>query len=205
MKPHASFRLFRSGLIGSILLGMAAGGHLAGGGQLPAPAVLAAICAVTMVPVVALTRFRLSFPVLAGLIGAAQVWLHGAFDALSPGMPAAVGPALVSGHAGHPAASLDHGTWVLAAGPAHVPAPDGLMITAHALATVGTALLLAHVERALGVVVGWLAPLLLSPEPVLIIPARDPGTCAIAEVLPPAHHSVRMPSWRGPPMLAPAG
>ncbi|MGO4611145.1 hypothetical protein AB4142_32925, partial [Variovorax sp. 2RAF20] len=76
MMPRASFRLFRTGLIGSIVLGFAAGGHLGGGGLLPQPAILAALCAVTMVPVAALTRFRLSFPVLTGLLGAGQLWLH---------------------------------------------------------------------------------------------------------------------------------
>jgi hypothetical protein len=49
MMPRASFRLFRTGLIGSIVLGFAAGGHLAGGGLLPQPAILAALCALTMV------------------------------------------------------------------------------------------------------------------------------------------------------------
>ena len=110
MMPRASFRLFRTGLIASIVFGLAAGGHLAGAGSLPAPAVLAALCAVTMVPVAALTRFRLSFPVLTGLIGAGQIWLHWAFIALSGGAPAAVPPAVLSGHAGHSghAASLGH-------------------------------------------------------------------------------------------------
>ena len=99
--PRASFRLFRTGLIGSILLGLAAGGHLAGGGQLPALSVLAALCAVTIVPVAVLSRFRLSFPILTGLIGAGQVWLHWAFGALSAGAPSAIPPALLSGHAAH--------------------------------------------------------------------------------------------------------
>ena len=59
---RASFRLFRTGLIGSIILALAAGGHLAGGGRLPDPAILAGLCAVALVPAAALTRFRLSFP-----------------------------------------------------------------------------------------------------------------------------------------------
>ncbi|WP_185982460.1 hypothetical protein [Arthrobacter sp. KBS0703] len=48
MDPRASFRLFRTGLIGSVVFGLAAGGHLAGGGQLPALSVLAALCAVCL-------------------------------------------------------------------------------------------------------------------------------------------------------------
>ena len=67
---RASFRLFRTGLIGSVIVALAAGGHLAGGGRLPEPAIVTALCAVAMVPVAVLTRFRLTFPVLAGLLGA---------------------------------------------------------------------------------------------------------------------------------------
>jgi hypothetical protein len=143
MMPRASFRLFRTGLIGSIVIGFAAGGHLAGGGLLPQPAILAALCAVTMVPVAALTRFRLSFPVLTGLLGAGQLWLHWAFSALSAGTPPARVPqALLAGHAGHPGTSLVHETWT--AMPIHASAPDGLMFAAHAMATLGAALLLAR-------------------------------------------------------------
>ena len=80
---RASFRLFRTCLIGSVIVALAAGGHLAGGGRLPHPVILTALCAVAMVPTAFLTRFRLSFPVLAGLLGAGQAWLHWSFGALS--------------------------------------------------------------------------------------------------------------------------
>lgn len=203
MKPHASFRLFRSGLIGSIVLGLAAGGHLAGGGLLPAPAILAALCAVTMVPVAALTRFKLSLPVLVGLIGGGQAWLHWAFDAMSAEIPTAMSPALLSGHAGHTPASLNHEALMMAA-PVHGAAPDGLMFAAHALATLATALLLAHGERALGALADWLSPLFWDAEPSVVVPVRAPFACAAAAVLPPKHHSVRLPSRRGPPLLAAA-
>lgn len=202
--PRASFRLFRTGLIGSILLGLAAGGHLAGGGQLPALSVLAALCAVTIVPVAALSRFRLSFPVLTGLIGAGQVWLHWAFGALSMGAPSA--PALLSGHAAHAdhaATTVAHDAMTLAV-PAHAAAPDALMFVAHAAATLTTALLLARGEQALGVLAGWLEPLLRQPEPASILPARVPGPCAAAVILPPMRPGLRLPSRRGPPMPASA-
>ncbi len=48
MLPRAPFRLFRTALIGSILVGFSAGGHLAAGGRLPEPAILAALCAVSI-------------------------------------------------------------------------------------------------------------------------------------------------------------
>lgn len=203
MMPRASFRLFRTGLIASIVFGLAAGGHLAGAGSLPAPTILAALCAVTMVPVAALTRFRLSFPVLTGLIGAGQIWLHWAFSALSVGAPAAVPSALLSGHASHAAATLGHESWAVAA-PAHAAAPDGLMLAAHAVATLGTALVLARGEQALGAVADWLRPLLGQPEPAITVPARVPGACLAAAVLPPTRPGVRLPARRGPPLFAPA-
>lgn len=209
MMPRASFRLFRTGLVASIVFGLAAGGHLAGSGSLPAPAVLAALCAVTMVPVAALTRFRLSFPVLAGLIGAGQIWLHWAFSALSGGAPAAVPPALLSGHgshaghAGHGAASLGHESLAVAS-QAHTAAPDGLMLTAHAVATLGTALVLARGEQALGVLADWLRPLLGQREPATIVPARVPGGCLAPAILSPTRLGIRLPARRGPPWSAPA-
>lgn len=203
MMPRASFRLFRAGLIGSVVLGLAAGGHLAGGGQLPALSVLAALCAVTMVPVAALTRFRLSFPVLTGLISAGQLWLHWAFGALSGAPPSSVSQVLQSGHAEHAATTLAHGT-VTVAVPAHAALPDALMFFAHAVATLTTALLLARGERAFGVLAGWLHPLLRRPEPVTILPAAVRGTFVAARHLRPSRPGLRLPSRRGPPVLASA-
>jgi hypothetical protein len=204
MMPRASFRLFRTGLIGSIVLGFAAGGHLAGGGLLPQPAILAALCALTMVPVAALTRFRLSFPVLTGLLGAGQLWLHWAFTALSAGTPPARVPqALLNEHAGHPGSSLVHETFSAVA-PMHAAAPDWLMFAAHAVATLGAALLLARGEQALGILASWLRPILRQPVPAAMVPARAPGPCTAPILLPPARLGLRLPTRRGPPALAPA-
>lgn len=203
VKPHASFRLFRSGLIGTIVLGLAAGGHLAGGGQLPMPGILAALCAVTMVPVAALTRFKLSLPVLIGLIGGGQAWLHWAFDAMSAEIPSAVSPALLSAHAGHTSGTLNHEALMMAA-PVQGSAPGELMFAAHAVATLATALLLAHGERALAALANRLSPLFWDAEPAVVVPVRTFVPCLVAALLPPRHHSVRLPSRRGPPLPAPA-
>jgi hypothetical protein len=203
MTPRASFRLFRTGLIGSIVLGLAVGGHLAGGGQLPALPVLAALCGVTMIPVAALTRFRLSFPFLACLVGAGQLWLHWALEALSVGVPPADPTALLGGHAGHAATHLTHEA-VAVAVPTHAAAPDSFMFASHAVATVTAALLLARGERALGVLAGWLEPLLRRPEPVTILPARNPSPRLGTVVLPSSRPGLRLPARRGPPVLATA-
>jgi hypothetical protein len=200
---RASFRLFRTGLIGSLIVALAAGGHLAGGGRLPEPAIVTALCAVAMVPVAVLTRFRLSFPALAGLLGGGQLWLHWSFGALSAAAPVG-GPArLASNHPGHAAAAIPpemlHPS--MAASAADM---DGAMFAAHAVATLVTALLLARGERALSALGAWLRPLVQLPEPVAVVPARVPGPCTAILTLPRVRVGRRLPTRRGPPSLSPA-
>ena len=86
---RASFRLFRTGLIGSIIVALAAGGHLAGGGRLPEPAILTALCAVALIPVAVLTRFRLvlSCPDRAARRGAGLAALVVSARSASAGCP----------------------------------------------------------------------------------------------------------------------
>ena len=201
MMPRASFRLFRTGLIGSLVIGFAAGGHLAGGGELPAAAILAALCAVTLVPVAALTRFRLSFPALVGLLGAGQFWLHWAFDALGgAGAAAPASAVLMPGHTGHAGAALDPAfLGPAAAGSAH-SAADGVMFVAHAVATLFTAVLLARGERVLATLASWLQPLFRRHQPAVILPARVPAPFPAPAVLPRTRAGVRLPTRRGPPV-----
>ncbi|MEY9774443.1 hypothetical protein [Arthrobacter sp. MW3 TE3886] len=200
---RAPFRLFRTGLIGSIILALAAGGHLAGGGRLPEPAIVTALCAVAMIPVAVLTRVRLSFPALAGLLGIGQLWLHWSFGTLSSGAPASLQARMAEGHPGHSTAAM---------APA-MPDPSmagsaadmgGAMFAAHALATLGTALLLAHSERALSALASWLRPLVQLPQPSAAMPLRVPGPCAVNLVLPKARVGLRLPTRRGPPEPSPA-
>ena len=197
MRTRASFRLLRTGLIGSTILGLAAGGHLAGGGSLPEPAILVALCALTVLPVSVLTKFRLSMPVLAGLLGGGQLWLHWAFHALSGAAPSA-GPA-VSGHAHHtPVLAVDSFS---AAPPAHVAAGDWQMFAAHAVATLATAVVLARGEQALWALAAWLRPLAQLPVSSTIVPGRVPGPCVAPLVLPRDQLVRRMPERRGPPLM----
>ena len=192
---RASFRLFRTGLIGSIIVALAAGGHLAGGGRLPEPAILTALCAVALIPVAVLTRFRLSFPVLTGLLGAGQAWLHWSFGALSAAAPVRIPDPGTYGHAGHTAAGLAPGMMGQA-----MPAPsavmDGAMFAAHAVATLGTALLLARGERALSALASWFRPLMQLPEPAVVVPVPRPRA---PHSQPDAPHG---PGW--PPAADPA-
>ena len=200
---RASFRLFRTGLIGSLIVALAAGGHLAGGGRLPEPAIVTALCAVAMIPVAVLTRFRLSFPVLAGLLGAGQLWLHWSFGALSTAAPVSVPAGMANNHPGHAAAVIPpemlHPSMAVS-----LAGMDGAMFAAHVVATLGTALLLARGERALSALGSWLRPLVQLPEPVSVVPMRVPGPCAAIPALPGARVGRLLPTRRGPPELSPA-
>ncbi|MGY2744186.1 hypothetical protein [Arthrobacter sp. UYCu723] len=200
---RASFRLFRTGLIGSIILGLAAGGHLAGAGRLPEPAILTALCAVAMIPVAVLTRFRLSFLVLTGLLGAGQAWLHWSFGALSAAAPATFPEAGTHSHAGNTAAGLAPELFSQAM-PATAAGMDGAMFAAHAVATLGTAVLLARGELALSALSEWLRPLVQQPEPLTTVPVRVPGPCAATPSRPMDRAGWRLPTRRGPPALVPA-
>jgi hypothetical protein len=210
MMPRASFRLFRTGLIGSLVIGFAAGGHLAGGGMLPSAAILAALFAVALVPVAALTRFRLSCPALVGLLGAGQLWLHWAFDTLGgAGAAAPASAAVLPGHAGHTGAALAPAllspdalgaAGSAAAGSVHAAATDGVMFVAHAVATVCTAVVLARGERVLATLASWLQPLFRRHEPAVLLPGRVPAPLPVPAVLPRTRAGVRLPTRRGPPV-----
>ena len=192
-----------TGLIGSIIVALAAGGHLAGGGRLPEPAIVTALCAVVMIPVSVLTRFRLSFPALAGLLGVGQPWLHWSFDALS-----AAAPVRHSGPGGRrPSGPRPRRLAPGMLGPAMAAAAavmDGAMFAAHAVATLGTALLLARGERALSALASWLRPLMQLPGPAAVLPVRVPGPRIANLTLPMDRVGRRLPTRRGPPALAPA-
>ncbi|MDF9752934.1 hypothetical protein [Arthrobacter sp. ES3-54] len=200
---RASFRLFRTGLIGSLIVALAAGGHLAGGGRLPEPAIVTALCAVAMVPVAVLTRFRLNFIALAGLLGVGQLWLHWSFGALSAAAPVSVSARMANNHPGHAAAVIPpemlHPSMAVSAADM-----GGAMFAAHAVATLGTALLLARGERALSALGSWLRPLVQLPEPVSLVPMRAAGPCTVFLTLPRVRVGRRLPTRRGPPEPAPA-
>lgn len=200
MMTSAPFRLMRTALIGSIILGLAAGGHLAGGGNLPTPAILTALCALTILPVAVLTRTRLSLPVLAGLLGTGQLCLHWAFCGLSGASPAAP---LQSGHAGHVPLAPAPDT-MSAISSTHAAASDWQMLVAHTVATLGTALVLARGEQALWALAAWLRPLIQLPAPTATHPLRTPAPCTTPTVRPRALPALLLPSRRGPPALVAA-
>lgn len=196
--PRIPFHLFRASSLAAGILSLAAGAHVAGGGQLPSPGILLAVLALTALASTAATRLRLSFPAVGALLAGGQLALHELLTAFSAPAPAA----------GPPAPHV-HGA-VLAGFPGiapfaeHVsPADPGLaplMLAAHAAATLGCTLLLARGEAALWALAGWLRPLAGLPRPVAPVPApRFPGPFGPLPLPRQPWRNLRQDSRRGPP------
>ena len=216
MATPAFPRMLRTGLTASLVVGLGVGGHIAGGGLLPDPVVLAALCALVLIPVTALTRSRFSFPLLTAVLGAGQVWLHWSLVAFAPGpVPALAQAQLTSdpfGHAGHigHAGHVGHlpALWTDAAVIAAPSPPEAgagwAMVTAHAVATLAAALLLARGDEALRLLAAWLQPLVRLPAPFVLPPAVRAAWPADEACLPVAP-ARRLPALRGPPAVVTAG
>lgn len=198
-QTRAPFHAFRSGIISLVIVLLAAGAHVAGGGELPTAPVLLALIALTALTTTLATRFKLNIVTLVTLLGAGQLALHEAFTALGPIVAAAPG---TSHHLGAetPPPSLDIAS-------AHVHELSGtfgvLMLLAHAVAVVGSAILLAKGEDALWQLAAWLRPLLALPTLVF---RPDAGASPIAVgapaiFIPRPWRNLRQDSRRGPPAV----
>ena len=178
-------RLPRAGAVALTVLTLAAGAHVAAGGQLPALPILAAVAAVVGLSAVLLAGRKMTVPRLAGYLGTSQVVLHLAFSRLAD--------AGTSGPAGQP----HHGSTAAGWGPAETPAPyehlaadaGSTMTLLHLAATLLTAILLARGEAALWALAAWLKPLqgILGtgtiPPRFRVLPAR-PRTVPVKAAVP---------------------
>lgn len=211
MQPHAPLRLLRSLIVTGVIVGLAAGGHLFGGGNLPAPMITVALAALVLVPVTWLTRRELSFTTLLGLLGAGQMVLHEAFSTLSvsavcqapvtagshlhagtsslhclPSASAAASAAASAGMDAHPASGVD----------------PVAMLAGHVLAVLATAWFLRRGEASLWQLLAWLRPLVHVLRPVAI-PVAGPTTFARnPDFIPAPWRNLRLHSLRGPPAAA---
>jgi hypothetical protein len=183
--------------VATVILTLAAGAHLAGGGGLPTPLILLAVLALTALASTAATRLQLGFPAMAALLAGGQLALHGLFTAFAP---FAAGPASTGAapHAGHLPGTeiLTPATHLAATEVASGP----LMLAAHALATLGCAVLLAKGEAALWALAAWLRP--LSALPRAVAPdAAPPRLAAFPTAAAPLRpwRNLRQDSRRGPP------
>ena len=211
MHPHAPLRLLRSLIVTGVIVGLAAGGHLFGGGNLPAPMITVALATLVLVPVTWLTRRELSFTTLLGLLGAGQLVLHEAFSTLSvsavcqapvtagshlhagtsslhclPSASAAASAAASAGMDAHPASGVD----------------PVAMLAGHVLAVLATAWFLRRGEASLWQLLAWLRPLVHVLRPVAI-PVAGPTTFARnPDFIPAPWRNLRLHSLRGPPAAA---
>ncbi|SEE84038.1 hypothetical protein SAMN04489740_2741 [Arthrobacter alpinus] len=212
---HAPFKLLRTTLVGSTILGLAAGAHLLAGGTLPAWPVMAAIVALHIMFSTIVTKFRLTLPTMLGLLAGSQVVLHKGFDVLSHSahlMPGAVtnsGSAQTLGHhtlspEAHASAMLTQATSTGASGLetiGHASAMSGWMLAAHIVATLAAAGLLAYGENALWSLARWLRPLYRRAAVVLLQPAPSAPAGVIPRPLPRLPwRNIRPDTRRGPPV-----
>ena len=200
IKPHAPLRLLRALTVTGLTVGLAAGGHVSGGGSLPAPMITLALAALVLVPVTWLSRRELSFATLLGLLGAGQLVLHEAFTTLAV---SAVCHAPASGGSHHHpgTSSLQCLPGAAAGMDAHTaPGIDPVaMLIGHALAVLATAWFLRRGEASLWQLLAWMRPLVHVLRPA-VIPVAGPRTFARNPIFIPAPwRNLRLHSLRGPP------
>ncbi|WP_435737973.1 hypothetical protein V5D56_05085 [Cellulosimicrobium sp. PMB13] len=202
-------RVTRAALVATLVLALGAAAHAVGGGQLPDPLVLAALAAFTLAGTMAAARARFTVPRLVGLLGAGQLGLHVALDALGHGAVACV----PGGHTGHggglvcspgavvPDAAAGVASSAHLASSAGSGVPGVWMLVAHAVATLVLAVVLAHGERALERFVAWLTPRASLLAPAVVAPSRrEAGVPAGFARRPSARHPGTAPT-RGPPAV----
>lgn len=196
-RPRAPFHLLRASSVATVILTLASGAHLAGGGQLPAPAILLAVLALTTLGSTTATRLRLNFPAMAALLGGGQLALHEVFTAF--GSAGAAAPGAASPHTGHLA-----GADLLAPAVGHLHSADAasgpLMLAAHTLATLACSFLLSKGEAALWALAAWLRPLAALPRAVAV-DAVPPAFVSFPTAAAPRRpwRNLRQDSRRGPP------
>lgn len=222
---RSPLRLVRGGTAASIATAVALGGHLAGGGAMPAwlGILVPWWLAVAVCTLLAGTHFSLARMGVAVL--ASQALFHGLFSAGTPGDP---GRALVDppgSHLGHGAGHAGHGAGGVVGHGAHGDGGEGVasvadhalhdshsdlrMLLLHVLAAMVTAVLLQHGEsvlmRCARLALSVLAVLAHPPLLLLItllVPERPARPLPAAPHLLHAQRAVLTPQLRrGPPVV----
>ncbi|HJV97873.1 MAG TPA: hypothetical protein VJ617_02065 [Arthrobacter sp.] len=196
------FHLLRATAVSTGILTLAAGAHVLGGGDLPAPGILLAVLALTGLAATTATRFKLNVAAMTALLGAGQLALHEIFTAFSaPGLAAG---AVATGSAPADAHHLSFAAAPVIEAAAHLHGTDSaagsLMLAGHIVATAACALLLAKGEDALWALAAWLRPLVRLPEamaPDAVAAPPVPGPPAVSPIRP--WRNLRQDSRRGPP------
>jgi len=153
-------RGLRAGSLGVVGLVLALVAHVAAGGAAPGPVVLIVLAGLTGLAAVLLTRVRLG-PVRVGMsLTAMQVVLHELFMRVSsPACQMTGMRAPASGHLSHGAPMLHCATGMARAGMGQrsVLAATA-MVGAHVMATAVLAAAMAHGEKVLWLLAGWVDP-----------------------------------------------
>lgn len=199
MDTKAPHRLLRGFAATAVVLCLSMGAHVAGGGVLPAPAILGLLGALTLAAVMGASRRSFRAVPLLALLGAGQLVLHEAFAVLS--VPVSCVP--VSGpHHGMDSSGAGISCAPLEAA-AHVHSTAGAvpalaLLAAHAAATAATAVVLARGEDALWATAAWLRPLFQVPAPA---PVLTPFYLSFPEAAPGPRLELHCPPrlLRGPP------
>jgi hypothetical protein len=205
-------------LVGSTVLGLAAGAHLLAGGTLPALPIMAGILALHVLVTTAATKFRLTPLTMAALLASSQLVLHTAFVALSHSAHL-TGAVATNGAVSHHSMSAEAHASAVLAQVSSAPAPGsmsvgleslthagempGWMWAAHIAATLAAAALLAHGENVLWSLARWLQPLCRPAAVVLVLPAKAPRAGISPRPLPrQPWRNLRPDTRRGPPARA---
>jgi hypothetical protein len=174
-----ALRLLRALVVAALVVGLAAGAHVLGGGSLPPGVVTVALVAVALAACVALTGRRIGFPAAVALLAAGQLALHGVFSAFGTAGCTALVPTGVHAHMDHAA----HAAYLATAGCGSAAADATLlpvlgawaMVVAHGLAALACALVVAGAHGALMWLIAWRGPRLERSArlPALAEPADD--------------------------------
>lgn len=227
MRGSSPLRYLRAAGVTALMLALAAGAHVVGGGVLPASWLVVALGAFVLVPVTALIGVPLTLPRLLALAALSQISLHGAFTSLTPldgCAPTTAGylPDFQAGHpSGHPPyqeavacspspAGTDAGLGVGSIGElpqdhAHIlehPSAT-LMVLAHIAGTILVSLVLARSDAALSRLQAWITPRLpaSSPAPFPVRAVDLPAWADLTRPHPaPYFHAGGV---RGPPVPHP--
>lgn len=176
----------RAGLFAMVAVVLAAAAHLVAGGRAPTAGLVVVLSVPVAAVAVVLTARRRSTVVIASTLGVVQFALHHAlmvFTAPASGATAClagVAPAPVHAHHGvAPVAQCAGGAAVdgamtattasdVASG-AYTSGAQFAMVVAHLGATVLTALLLAHADRVVSLLLCAICPRVVAPQPIVVV------------------------------------
>ena len=207
VRISAGARLLRSLIVAACMVSLAAGGHVTGGGSLPALGIIVALAAVALMPVAFLAGRRLPLPSLSVLLIGGQVLLHGAFEMFSTGTSCSPS----TGHSTGASGAVHHEAVSAACAQSGVDAVGGMvphvvdsgsspvMLIVHGAAAAVVVWMLHRGESAFWKLLAWLRPLARIPAlaPVVSWPQVAPHREDVS--VPRARRNIRFDVRRGPP------